>query len=291
MRLAAATRLIWKRLLKALPVRLSQPKGETPSFQSTLLTLQNAGYAAVMDVLYMTHIEQTYDGDTLPDQRGASYPLGYFSDITRNAGTPSLYVRHGKRILDVALVILSLPVLLPLLFCIAISIACDGGAPFFAHTRIGKNGTSFRCWKLRSMRLDAEEMLHDYLAQNPDARLEWEAGFKLRLDPRITRLGNFLRRSSLDELPQLWNVFCGEMSLVGPRPVTAKELDRYGDDLAVYLDQMPGLTGKWQVNGRNSVTYDDRVRMDAQYAAERSFMTDLGLIGATVLVVLRRTGT
>lgn len=238
----------------------------------------------------MVHIEQSYDTDAPLDSRGAEFGHGYFAEIARKARDGTFYMRKGKRALDIALVILSVPVLLPLLFMIALSVACDGSRPFFGHMRVGKDGVAFRCWKLRSMVVNAEDILQAYLAENPHARAEWEAGFKLKHDPRITRLGSFLRSSSLDELPQLWNVLCGEMSLVGPRPVTVKELDRYGKDVTVYLGQRPGLTGQWQVNGRNAVSYDDRVRMDAQYATERSFVTDMRLIGATFLVVLRRTG-
>ncbi len=238
----------------------------------------------------MVHIEQSYDTDVPLDPRGAEFGHGYFTEINRKARDGTFYTRKGKRALDITLVILSVPVLLPVLFFIGLSIACDGGRPLFGHTRVGKDGVAFRCWKLRSMVVNAEDILQTYLAENPQARDEWEAGFKLKHDPRITRLGSFLRRSSLDELPQLWNVLCGEMSLVGPRPVTVKELDRYGKDVRVYLGQRPGLTGQWQVNGRNSVSYDDRVSMDTRYAAERSFVTDIRLICATVLVVLRRTG-
>jgi exopolysaccharide production protein ExoY len=227
---------------------------------------------------------------TPTEKRYSSFLQGYFGGTSRIVGAGKLYLRYGKRALDIALVTISLPVLIPVILLLAILVACDGGAPIFGHSRIGRNGNAFRCWKLRSMVVEAEEKLRDHLANNPEARHEWEEGFKLRQDPRVTKVGKFLRRLSLDELPQLWNVLLGEMSLVGPRPVTKVELDRYGENLAVYLRQTPGLTGKWQVYGRNAVSYEARIRMDAQYAEECSVVTDIRLIAATVLVVLRKTG-
>jgi exopolysaccharide production protein ExoY len=238
----------------------------------------------------MAHTDQTFDPGTSTEKRQTSLLQGYFGGTSRNAGAGKLYLRYGKRALDIALVSISLPVLIPVTLLIAILVACDGGSPIFGHSRIGRNGNVFRCWKLRSMVVEAEEKLRDHLANNLEARREWEAGFKLKQDPRITKIGKVLRRLSLDELPQLWNVLLGEMSLVGPRPVTEVELDRYGENLPVYLRQTPGLTGKWQVYGRNAVSYEARIRMDAQYAEECSVLTDIRLIAATVLVVLRKTG-
>lgn len=239
----------------------------------------------------MTHVDRTFDLNSLTDGRisaGRFQEVSHDGIFSRPEG--SLYQRHGKRILDLALIIPALPILIPIVLIMLLVIACDGGFPIFGHRRIGKGGASFRCWKLRSMVVNAEKALADHLAQDPEAKREWDEHFKLERDPRITRFGNFLRRSSLDELPQLWNVLRGDMSLVGPRPVTAVELSRYGNNLPTYLCQKPGLTGKWQVNGRSAVSYVERVEMDAKYLSECSLRTDIGLIAATFLVVLRRTG-
>lgn len=210
--------------------------------------------------------------------------------ITSAPGGRSFYQRVGKRIVDVTLIVLSLPVVVPLILLACLPILRDGGLPIFGHRRAGQGGAAFHCWKLRTMVADADQRLQDHLATNPEAKREWHENFKLEADPRVTRFGDFLRRSSLDELPQLWNVLRGEMSLVGPRPVTAEELIRYGADLPAYLAQKPGITGNWQVNGRGSATYAERVQMDVIYAAECSLKTDLVLIVATFFVMLRRTG-
>lgn len=211
------------------------------------------------------------------------------SPLTHRAN-PSFYQQRGKRIFDLVLVVSALPVLVPVMLLISLLVMLDGGRPIFGHRRIGQGGTEFRCWKLRTMVVDSKERLRAHLAQNPQAQREWDENFKLEHDPRITKLGRFLRCSSLDELPQLWNILCGEMSLVGPRPVVAEELCRYGHALPVYLAQKPGLTGKWQVNGRNAVSYPERVQMDVSYFTECSLKTDITLIAATVAVVLCRTG-
>ncbi|GAA6198649.1 hypothetical protein NBRC116598_40940 [Pseudophaeobacter arcticus] len=137
---------------------------------------------------------------------------------------------------------------------------------------------------------DAESRLEAYLKANPEAAAEWARDHKLTNDPRITRFGQFIRKTSLDELPQIWNVLKGEMSFVGPRPVVTKELEKYGQDLPSYLAQKPGITGLWQVSGRNDVSYDERVQMDVDYLEKRSFLIDLKIIGKTALSVLGRTG-
>ena len=201
-----------------------------------------------------------------------------------------LYGRGGKRLLDVVLAGAMLLVLAPLMAVLAGLVALEGGAPLFAHARIGRSGRRFACYKLRSMVPDAERRLEAILASDPGAAAEWERGRKLTRDPRVTRLGRFLRTTSLDELPQLWNVVRGDMSLVGPRPVTAPELVRYGKDVATYLALRPGLTGPWQVQGRNDASYAQRVRLDADYAWRLSLREDLRLIVLTALAVLRTTG-
>ncbi len=208
----------------------------------------------------------------------------------RNDVEPSLYMTFGKRLCDLALVVLILPILAPVILGLWLAVRRDGGAGFFGHTRIGRNGRAFKCWKLRSMVVDAEAKLRDHLAQNPEAAEEWARDFKLRNDPRITRLGRFLRKSSLDELPQLWNVITGEMSFVGPRPVPEVELALYGAARHYYEALRPGVTGLWQVSGRNNVTYDERIAMDVAYARNLSLRGDLRILWRTAHAVLARTG-
>jgi lipopolysaccharide/colanic/teichoic acid biosynthesis glycosyltransferase len=181
--------------------------------------------------------------------------------------------------------------LLPVLVMIALAVRMqDGGPAIFAHRRIGKDGKTFRCYKFRSMRVDAEARLADVLAQDPEARAEWARDHKLRRDPRVTALGDLLRRSSLDELPQLFNVLRGEMSLVGPRPIVEEERVRYGRRIRYYCAVKPGITGLWQVSGRNDVSYRTRVALDACYARRKCFALDLYILLVTVPSVLRARG-
>jgi lipopolysaccharide/colanic/teichoic acid biosynthesis glycosyltransferase len=198
--------------------------------------------------------------------------------------------QSSKYALDLALVILVLPVAALLIAFLYVMVRLDGGPGFFGHVRIGRNGKAFRCWKIRTMVTNSAEVLERHLVENPDAAAEWSRDFKLRNDPRVTRLGNFLRRSSLDELPQLWNVIRGEMSLVGPRPVTRAEIGRYGAKARYYFALKPGVTGLWQVSGRNDVDYDSRVDLDVRYYETRSLLGDLGIVFQTARVVLARNG-
>jgi exopolysaccharide production protein ExoY len=202
----------------------------------------------------------------------------------------TLYRKIGKRALDLFFVVVSLPVTLPLILILAVLVLRDKKGPFFGHRRIGRNGHEFYCWKIRSMVPNAEERLRFYLESHPEARAEWKANFKLENDPRITRLGKFLRQSSLDELPQLWNILTGDMSVVGPRPVTATELDRYGSHVSEYHMMRPGLTGLWQVSGRNNISYEERVLMDVHYIYNCNLALDASIIMRTVMVVVGRAG-
>jgi Undecaprenyl-phosphate galactose phosphotransferase WbaP len=202
----------------------------------------------------------------------------------------TLYTRFGKRALDLTLALLLVPVLAPVVLVLALLVRRDGGDALFGHRRIGRNGKVFKCWKIRTMVPNAERRLLAYLRENPEAAAEWARDHKLENDPRITKLGNFLRRSSLDELPQLWNVIKGEMSLVGPRPIVRSELHKYGAARAAYLAMKPGVTGLWQVSGRNDVTYDERIAMDLTYADDMSMTSDLMIIAKTAGAVLDRTG-
>lgn len=200
------------------------------------------------------------------------------------------YREGPKRWLDLLGVCLLLPVVLPVVLACWLAIRADGGPGFFGHWRVGQEGRRFRCWKLRSMVPDAEARLAAHLARNPAAAREWAETYKLRRDPRITRLGRVLRKTSLDELPQLWNVAMGEMSLVGPRPVTEAELAEYAGYEWAYLACRPGLTGLWQVSGRNRVGYADRVRMDVAYLMRAGLAADLAILARTPREVLRRSG-
>lgn len=201
-----------------------------------------------------------------------------------------LYVRYGKRMLDVSGALLLAMVFLPIILVVALGVWRTGAPILFAHRRVGRHGAEFRCLKFSSMVPDAEARLQELLARDPVARQQWEENHKLDDDPRITRFGHFLRKSSMDELPQLWNVLMGEMSLVGPRPITAEELSRYGEACKDYLSLRPGLTGRWQVGGRNEVSYDERVAIDRAYASEVGLRTDVAILFRTAGVVLARTG-
>ncbi|HEY4067835.1 MAG TPA: sugar transferase [Burkholderiaceae bacterium] len=179
----------------------------------------------------------------------------------------------------------------PLMAVVAFFIWRRDGAPvLFAHYRVGHNGKLFRCLKFRSMLRNSEQVLADLLRDDPQARAEWARDQKLANDPRITGIGHLLRRTSLDELPQLFNVLCGEMNLVGPRPITVSELPRYGAVRWHYVSVRPGLTGLWQVSGRNDTTYDERVALDRRYVEQRTLMTDVRILLKTVRVVLLREG-
>ena len=166
----------------------------------------------------------------------------------------------------------------------------DGGPAFYGHTRVGQNGRPFKCWKFRSMRVDAEQVLAEILEKDSEARAEWERDFKLKNDPRITKIGDFIRKTSLDEFPQFYNVLRGDMSLVGPRPIVEDERKYYGDKFDYYLSVKPGITGLWQVSGRNDTTYDERVSLDAEYVQNWSLWLDIKTILKTFYVVIARKG-
>jgi exopolysaccharide production protein ExoY len=179
----------------------------------------------------------------------------------------------------------------PVMIVLALMVWRKDGAPiFYGHYRVSYRGKLFRCLKFRSMYRNSDQMLAELLVTNPAARAEWELDQKLSDDPRITPIGQFLRRTSLDELPQLFNVLRGEMSLVGPRPITVAELTRYGRVRWHYLSVRPGMTGLWQVSGRNNTTYDERVALDQRYIDDRSVWLDLSILLKTVKVVVTRDG-
>jgi undecaprenyl-phosphate galactose phosphotransferase len=198
--------------------------------------------------------------------------------------------RFCKRTLDVLGALVLAGVFSPLILTILFLMHRQGGSPIFRHKRVGRNGEIFECLKFRTMVPNAEQALRELLTRNSELRAEWGRDHKLRDDPRVTRLGKFLRSTSLDELPQLWNVVKGEMSLVGPRPVTREELLRYGRNMLLYMMVKPGITGLWQVSGRSNTDYRRRVAIDVCYVRNRSILLDLWILLKTTLVVLGRHG-
>jgi exopolysaccharide production protein ExoY len=197
-----------------------------------------------------------------------------------------------SRLLDIVIASIGLLFFLPLFVLIALAIkVTDPGPVFFRHRRVGLGGKTFGCWKFRSMVVDAEARLADILITDPEAAREWAEHQKLTDDPRVTALGNFLRRSSLDELPQLFNVLMGEMSIVGPRPIVETEAERYGQHFALYCLVRPGITGLWQISGRSDIHYFERVLLDVRYVSSRSVLRDLKIIVLTVPSVLAARGS
>lgn len=212
--------------------------------------------------------------------------------VARPPSTPLAIVHEQaalriNQLLALTLVVAFSPLLLAIIFMIWHT---DGAPVFFAHYRVGKGGKLFGCLKFRSMRRDSDKVLTELLRSDSAAKAEWARDQKLTNDPRITPIGQFLRKTSLDELPQLINVLRGEMHFVGPRPVTVSELNRYGAIRWHYISVPPGITGLWQVNGRNNTTYAQRVEFDRQYVESRSMMTDVAILFKTVRVVLMREG-
>lgn len=198
--------------------------------------------------------------------------------------------RITKRGMDIIGSTLILLLLSPVLLVLYLLIRKDGGSVIYGHSRIGRDRKVFKCLKFRSMVMNSQEVLDDLLKNDPQAKAEWDKDFKLKNDPRITKVGHFIRRTSLDELPQLFNVLKGEMSLVGPRPVVEEELERYEGELDYYLMAKPGMTGLWQISGRNDVDYETRVYFDSWYVKNWSVWNDIVILFKTVGVVLGRSG-
>lgn len=198
--------------------------------------------------------------------------------------------RLTKRLFDLLASAMLLLLLAPVLAVLAVCIRTDGGPAIYAHPRVGRNGRLFPCFKFRSMVVDAEKRLEQLLASDPELRAQWERDHKLKDDPRVSAVGHFLRKTSLDELPQLFNVLRGEMSLVGPRPIVTAELEKYGEDAEYFLMVRPGITGLWQVSGRNDVDYDTRVYLDTWYVKNWSLWYDIAILFKTVRVVFHREG-
>lgn len=198
------------------------------------------------------------------------------------------YRDRFKRLFDIAFVIAIAPIALPLIGLMLVLACLDGANPFYRQARIGKNGRTYQMVKIRSMIPNADKHLEAYLDANPEARAEWDSTQKLKNDPRITLFGNFLRKSSMDELPQLWNVLVGDMSIVGPRPMMEDQKSLYPG--AAYYAMRPGITGTWQVSDRNESTFAQRATFDTAYYYDMSFAKDLEILKKTVGVVLRCTG-
>ncbi len=228
------------------------------------------------------------EGQSLLEQRPPTARRG----ALRRTGPDGIYVRWGvKRGIDIVCALAGLVFLAPAFLVIALVLLWQDGFPLlFSHRRIGRGGRIFHCLKFRSMARDADRRLEELLASDEKARREWEADHKLVDDPRIHPVGDVLRRTSLDELPQLINILRGDMTVVGPRPIVTAEVARYGDDYAAYASVRPGLTGLWQVSGRNDISYASRVALDADYVRRCSFLLDLRIILKTIVVVFTGTG-
>ncbi|TMV07020.1 sugar transferase [Ruegeria sediminis] len=216
--------------------------------------------------------------------------VGYSEKIAVPAvARPStVYRSAGKRVFDVIFVLVSAPIVVPLTLMFAAVLALQGVSPFFVQPRVGRNGKIFSMIKLRTMVRNADTVLEDHLEDNPEARDEWDRNQKLREDPRVIKFGTILRKSSMDELPQFWNVLVGDMSLVGPRPMMVCQKKHYPSK--VYYIMRPGISGLWQVSRRNDSSFAERAEHDVQYWQELSLGTDLSILLRTIFVVLRGTG-
>lgn len=214
------------------------------------------------------------------------------SFVTRrgfDGSKPSMMYHDGtKRVLDIVFILLALPFLVPLLLFTALIVGRDGHGVFYSQERVGRNGRAFRIWKFRTMVPDAKQRLDDLIARDADIAQEWHSTQKLKNDPRIIPAGHLLRKTSIDELPQLWNVLKGEMSLVGPRPMMTDQKDMYPG--TAYFEMRPGLTGLWQISDRNKSTFAARATYDTTYYRQMSLLTDFKILVATVGVVIRGTG-
>jgi len=218
------------------------------------------------------------------DLKSASSPFG----VVAVSGRRGAYRNVLKRVIDVALILLALPFVLPVVAGLALCVARDGSAPFYRSNRVGKGGKNFLMFKLRTMVPNADDLLDEHLALDDAARVEWDSTQKLKNDPRITAFGRFLRKTSLDELPQLWNVLVGDMSLVGPRPMIPTQRALY-PGFAYYLLR-PGITGPWQVSDRNESEFAKRADHDREYDENLSFLSDIKYLVCTVGVVVKGTG-
>ena len=211
------------------------------------------------------------------------------ADVAAKPTGRALYRDHFKRILDIVLAVLLLPFVLPLILVLSLAVSLQGGSGFYSQPRVGRDGRIFRFWKIRTMAPNAKELLKVHLETDSAAAAEWSETQKLRHDPRITRFGAFLRATSLDELPQIFNVLKGDMSFVGPRPFMPEQAELYGEDRA-YYDLRPGITGLWQVKSRNRGPFQDRIHYDEAYARSISLGGDLAILMRTAAQIFRAEG-
>lgn len=231
--------------------------------------------------------EKTIEEDFYIDGSLALQNETGYSEKIRKVG---IYNKYIKRIIDILLSSIGLIILSPIFCVISIAIKLDSKGPvFYKHKRIGKDGKTIYLYKFRSMYTDSKERL-EILLKNPDIKKEWNENFKLENDPRITKVGNFLRKTSLDELPQLLNILKGEMSIIGPRPVIDEELEKYGQNKKKFLSVTPGLTGWWACNGRSAITYEDRMRLELYYVENLNLLLDIKCFFKTFITVLNRKG-
>ena len=298
------------------PIAVTSPQGECrstflpvvndPAALETLVRARTIRYAVVCapdlpgtalnDIFnrytpLIPHLIVLSDAPDLPNLWGTSRSCGRLSGTEMRNGRmlPSLWV--VKRIIDVAVAGAALFMSMPLLAAIALAVKLTSRGPiFYGHSRIGMSGRWFMAWKFRTMHPNSDQVLREYLQKHPEAREEWDRDHKLKHDPRVTPIGQILRKSSLDELPQVWNVLRGEMSLVGPRPIVATEVCKYGNVFKKYSAVKPGITGMWQVSGRSEISYDERVRLDEFYIANWSPWLDVYILAKTIVVLMRRRG-
>ncbi len=250
-------------------------------------TPSHGGGAGTVDTLdeLSVRIDIEALGDWDPPQQYALVPVPRTVAVPtpRRADLHDVAKRAFDLVFSLAVLVLTAPLFA--LLCAAVRLSSPGPI-LYGHVRVGRGGRAFRCWKFRTMVVDADEQLRMLFEARPDLREEFEQAFKLRQDPRVTRVGQFLRKTSLDELPQFFNVLRGDMSVVGPRPLVVEETARYGHALAQVLRVRPGITGLWQVSGRNDVPYAQRIVLDARYAARRSLLFDLLIVVRTLGVLL-----
>lgn len=253
------------------------PKGMTDEVENCLAALP--------------HVQLVSELTGLPDHWGGRRPVDGLEGIHLQQNLLLPGKRFAKRLIDLVVSISATLVLLPALILIALIVKLTSRGPvLYGHKRLGHGGAEFKAWKFRTMVVDADKALERYLNENPAARREWEKDHKLKWDPRITPVGRLFRKLSLDELPQLWNVIRGEMSLVGPRPIVTKEIAKYGGAYRLYTAVKPGITGLWQVSGRNNTTYDERVQLDEYYVRNWSPWLDAYLLLRTIRTVLFTEG-
>jgi Undecaprenyl-phosphate galactose phosphotransferase WbaP len=259
----------------------------------SLPDMSNARLGEILDRYseMVPHLLVLSDHSTLPTLWSTSRKCGQLSGIEMRNGLMLATLQTVKRAIDLSIALTALTVSFPLLVAIAAAVKFTSRGPiFYGHSRIGRHGKRFKAWKFRTMRADADAVLREHLAKNPAARAEWHRDHKLRDDPRVTSFGRLARRLSLDELPQIWNVLLGDMSLVGPRPIVEDEIWRYGDIFRLYTTVKPGITGMWQVSGRNDIGYTDRVLLDQFYIRHWSPWLDVYILAKTIVALANRSG-